>query len=291
MNRFVVRCRKGLKTKDLLKNLFMTGLSELLKVRSPKDFTTFIDKVSKAFITKAFGMFGFTLVHKASKKGISPPIDNYLWLEDYDIKTVLDIGANLGGFVSVILECLPDSEVYAFEPLNDEYHRLVKDLEEVNNLHLFKIALGDYNGAAEIHKTHSSVDSGCSELSSLRQMSGKARTTYQVEKISDETVNVRRLDDLLLDENIELEPDILIKLDVQGFEDKVIAGGEVTFKKARIVIIEISFNELYKGQQLFDGLYSRLKALGFTYKGNVSGQGLLKKKGLEVEIDAVFVRE
>ena len=45
-----------------------------------------------------------------------------------------------------------------------------------------------------------------------------------------EEIEVRRLDDLA--DEMSLEPPIVIKVDVQGFEGRVIAGGKETFSGA-----------------------------------------------------------
>ena len=100
---------------------------------------------------------------------------------------------------------------------------------------------------------------------------------------SEEEVLIKRLDDL----DLNLEKEILIKVDVQGFEDKVIAGGENTFKKARVVLMETSFVELYKGQPTFDQIYEKLKSLGFAYKGSL--QQKISKTGEIISEDSIFI--
>ena len=86
---------------------------------------------------------------------------------------------------------------------------------------------------------------------------------------------VKRLDDFIIENNIWLEKEILVKIDVQGVEDKVIRGGIETLKKAKIVITEVEFVELYEGQVLFDGIYEQLNKLGFKFKGTI-GTALIR---------------
>jgi methyltransferase, FkbM family len=57
-------------------------------------------------------------------------------------------------------------------------------------------------------------------------------------------IEVRRLSDVVRELN--LRDPLLLKLDVQGFEDKVIAGGEDVVARAKIIIIEVSFQPLYE---------------------------------------------
>ena len=101
------------------------------------------------------------------------------------------------------------------------------------------------------------------------------------------TVNVARLDDIAL--QLELAPPLLIKIDVQGFEDRVLAGGEQTIRQADVLIIETSFEPLYEGQLLFDDLYRRLYAWGFNYAGAISQLPSPHDRRL-LQADSLFVR-
>jgi len=59
-----------------------------------------------------------------------------------------------------------------------------------------------------------------------------------------EKIAVKRLDDMARD--LDLTENILIKIDVQGFEDRVIAGGLKTIQMAKLLIVETSFESLYR---------------------------------------------
>jgi hypothetical protein len=87
-----------------------------------------------------------------------------------------------------------------------------------------------------------------------------------------------------------LRDPLLLKLDVQGFEDKVIAGGENVVARAKIIIIEVSFQPLYEGGLLFDDIYRILKERGFAYHGNFD-QLLSPKDGRALQADAIFCRK
>jgi hypothetical protein len=86
-----------------------------------------------------------------------------------------------------------------------------------------------------------------------------------------------------------LRDPLLLKLDVQGFEDKVIIGGEDVVARAKIIIIEVSFLPLYEGAPLFDDIYQILKTRGFTYNGNFD-QLLSPEDGRPLQADAIFSR-
>ncbi len=85
-----------------------------------------------------------------------------------------------------------------------------------------------------------------------------------------------------------LEPDILIKLDVQGYEDRVIRGGKRTFEIAKACILEVSLDELYKDQANFKGILDLLYSSGFRYAGNFDQA--YADDGHVIFIDVMFVK-
>lgn len=211
-------------------------------------------------------------------------INKYVWLQELNIKTILDIGANVGQFALEINKYLPNANIYSFEPLMKEYDQLIKNTRRIRQFIAFNIALGDINDKHIIHSHN------FSPASSLLKVSNISIAAYPyIGKSMEEVIEVKRLDDFIDSQNIILEPEILIKIDVQGYEDRVIRGGENIFKLAKVIISEISFQELYEGQQCFDGIYNQLINLGFSLKGIV-GPGLNPNTGLPLYADAIFMK-
>jgi len=100
-------------------------------------------------------------------------------------------------------------------------------------------------------------------------------------------VKVRKLDDIA--KGLDLKENILLKLDVQGYEDKVIAGGGETLKRVSVVISETSFLPLYEGQTLFRDVHGFLEKAGFVFQGNLN-QMFNPSDGRIVSADSIFVR-
>ena len=80
-------------------------------------------------------------------------------------------------------------------------------------------------------------------------------------------VRVQTLDKVF--QNTDLEENILIKMDVQGFEDEVIKGAVNTIKKTKVLIIECSLQTTYEGEPMFYGIYTLMHSLGFEYRGSI----------------------
>jgi FkbM family methyltransferase len=233
----------------------------------------------KKLIKNSLNLFGLEL-----RRIPRSEINKYVWLQNLNIKSILDIGANTGQFALEINKYLPDAIIFSFEPLRNEYDQLIKKTKKIRRFKAFNIALGDTNEKTIIHRHN------FSPASSLLKVSNISMEAYPyIGKSNEEEIEVKRLDGLMVSDEYFLEPEILIKMDVQGFEDKVIKGGENTFKLAKVIISEISFQQLYEGQQCFDEIYTQLVNLGFSLKG-VVGPGLNPNDGLPLYADAIFVK-
>lgn len=206
------------------------------------------------------------------------------WFREIGIKTVMDIGANTGQFANEIREILPDVFIYSFEPLKDCYEALSKSHVNDKKFKAYNMALGNQNGKTTIHR------SSYSPSSSLRTMADNHKRLYpHTAGSTDEIIEIRRLDDINELNPAKLEKEILVKMDVQGFEDKVIDGGKKFLENVKVVMTEISFIPLYDGQPLFANIYKMLTDLGFKYAGSIH-QKREKKNGRMIAEDALFER-
>ncbi len=212
-----------------------------------------------------------------------PKFEPYEWLKGMSIRTVLDIGANTGQFASQIHRLLRDATLYSFEPLEDCYNELLKRMGRIPKFHAFNFALGDKNGEAQIFRNDFTPSSS---LLPMREIHKEAFPFTK--NVTTQTIKIRRLDDILSE--LDIVDDILVKIDVQGFEDKVILGGDRLISRASVLIVETSFQSLYQGQYLFDAIYDMLRQRGFRYMG---GEESLKnpQDGSILACDSVFCRE
>jgi len=203
------------------------------------------------------------------------------WLIDKKIKTVLDIGANTGQFAATIHEIIPKARIVSFEPLKDCYKELLRNGENLGSFKAYNCALGTEEGKVTIYRSEFSPSS------SLLPMGDLHKEAYPFTKNgTEEKVKVRKLDKI---KRLGITYPLLVKIDVQGFEDKVIDGGYKTIREASVLIVEASFQTLYEGQPMFDDIYARLKKLGFSYHGNWY-QDNDSRNGSALQADAIFIK-
>lgn len=206
----------------------------------------------------------------------------HLWLQNFNFKTIIDIGANKGQFASRFRLLFPSAQIYSFEPIPDVFNILCDRFKNDRNFKGFNLALGEIVGTFDFFQNDFSDSSSLLKMNSYHKECFPKTQNELLIKIPVETL------DHLASNELELTSQILVKIDVQGFEKMVILGGIETIKKASVLIVEVSFKELYENQVYFDSIYSLLKDLGFSYMGNYD-QMISPKDGSILQADAIFL--
>lgn len=204
------------------------------------------------------------------------------WLRNLDIKTVLDVGANTGQFATLIREILPQCDIYSFEPLGDCFEKLRSLQGRLGRFHAIKCALGEEDTEVDMHRSEFSPSSSVLAMRGLH-----ARLFPHTARTWVERVQMRKLDDVAAE--LEIRDNLLIKIDVQGYEDRVIRGGTQVVTRAKVLIVEVSFQPLYESQPLFDSIYQMLDERGFKYAGSMD-QLTSPVDGSIVQCDAIFLK-
>jgi FkbM family methyltransferase len=234
--------------------------------------------ILRTIVKRPLNLFGLDLVRYNPRYALG----EYAYVASLGIQTVIDVGAHTGEFARLIQSVLPGAAIFCFEPLHEEFQRLQKLVRDGAVFKAFNFALGDRNGTIEINRSSYAQSSSILAMGELHRKAFPASASQTAE-----TVGIRRLDDIL--NEFELKREIAIKIDVQGYEDKVIAGAAATIAKTKAIIIEVSFRELYEGQPLFDSIFALLSNMGFKYMGNLY-QLLSPIDGSPLQADALFVR-
>ncbi len=225
-----------------------------------------------------------TPTNNANPEYVFEPAESkqYLWLSLLNIRTILDIGAHTGEFATLIHRAIPHARIISFEPLGEMFQQLVANTQDLPNFKAFNCALGEANAQVDMHRNEFTPSSSLLPMTNLHKEAfpfTKRETT--------ETVQVRTLDKV--GRELSLEDNILIKMDVQGYEEKVIRGGESMVSRAKVLIVETSFQTLYEGQPLFDDIYRLLGQKGFRYTGNLE-QLRSPTDGSVLQADAIFIK-
>jgi FkbM family methyltransferase len=136
-------------------------------------------------------------------------------------RVALDIGAHIGLWSRYLARNF--TNVLAFEPVAENAQCFRKNLEGVSNVWLGEVAVGDVNG----HFSFKMPDNGNSGMWRVDALSA-----YQLDLLSDAAPNnMVRIDDM------PLEYVDFIKIDTEGYEGRVLWGGQDTIRRYRPVIV------------------------------------------------------
>ena len=235
----------------------------------------------KTMVKWAFHTIGMDIVRWKNNPEIT-----LLGLNNSHFRTVIDVGANTGQFASRISGFFPNANIYCFEPLPDPFAVLETWSKKTNGrVTPFNMAIGDKEGEVEmfLHEDHSP--------SSSMLTTTKLTEEYYPFTKSQRRIRVKqsKLDVALVDARIELVPKTLIKMDVQGYEDRVLAGGANTFAEASACVLEVCLDRLYEDQATFKELLMLLDSYRYRYVGNLEQS--YADDGHVIYIDAVFLKK
>jgi len=214
-----------------------------------------------AYPARFFELWGLFLTDRKRVRELVHLSKQRLWFEAKRFKTIIDVGAYIGAFSFAMKIMLPDAAIYAFEPLEDNYKQLVQNMQAEKIFQAFNTALGDHLGEIEFWRN------AFSPSSSILPIEEGHMQAFPMTQTSDcINVSLARLDDYL--DTMNFIPPVLLKMDVQGAEDKVIYGSKQALKQIDTIITEVSYRPLYKGQALFEDIYNLLIERGFRFGGN-----------------------
>jgi FkbM family methyltransferase len=177
-----------------------------------------------------------------------------------DDALVVDVGANEGTFVQAVLNVAPRAQILAVEPTPEPLGLLRGRFGSHPGVTIVPKALTAEEGTARMHVTP--VHTGSSLLTPRPETGTLYDTDLTAWSTAQEVeVPTTRLDTLVGDRDVAL-----VKIDVQGGELGVLAGGEQSLRRTRALLVEIVFVSHYEGDSPFPVLHRRLDELGFALR-------------------------
>lgn len=205
------------------------------------------------------------------------------WFDHSGIQTVIDVGAHSGEFASAVREVLPEAHILSFEPQPDCYDELRQKMATRKPFQAFCMALGDQSGEISFYRSR------FSKSSSVLKMSERHQTEFPwtAGDLTEIKVKIDTLDNVA--KGLDLRQNVMLKLDVQGYELNVLRGAVNTFPQIACLLVETSAVQLYEGEALFDEVAAFLSEHGYIYSGTWE-QTYSAKDGRLLQSDSLFVR-
>jgi FkbM family methyltransferase len=212
--------------------------------------------------------------------GISPTL--YRLFKASGSIVLVDIGAHSGAFTRGMKRLCAVKQAVLVEPIPAMVTQLRGD-SELRGYAIFGCAASETNGEIEffVHEHFAEISSvlpAKSDVSGMTEILAGAPTKIVVE--------TRTLDSIV--DTRDVASIDLLKIDVQGFEDRVLKGASQVLAITEVIFIEVSFRPLYEGSCTFFDVYRHLVDHGFVLL-NLE-PGYRSKDGELLQADAVFQR-
>lgn len=195
--------------------------------------------------------------------------------QGYEPATMLDVGANVGGFTESFLQVFPDCVPILVEP--NPYCEA--DLAKLG-FERHMVAASDEAGVAELFLSKDWLQS--TGVSLYREDTHY----FSDEKVLKHATPKVRIDDLFAGRRFDF-----VKIDTQGAEVDVLKGGATVLAEADYILLEVSMVEYNIGGAKAEDVFAQLESMGFHCSEVVEFHRLddVRENGL-LQIDVLFER-
>lgn len=202
----------------------------------------------------------------------------------YRVETVFDIGANAGVSGRYFRNLGFKGKIVSFEPVGQYYRLLVQEADGDPLWICENAALSDAENEQEIN-----VSGGSGGASSFLKKKGTAwKSAPELEYIGRERVRVTTVDRAAL-EHYPVGNRLFLKLDVQGYERKVLEGAAETMHRVVGLRIELSLSPYYEGEPSMSEMIDYLYQSGFRLCAIDEAWSDLRTREV-FQLDGVFFR-
>ncbi len=178
-------------------------------------------------------------------------------------RTIIDIGANFGFHTLEFADLVGDGKVISFEPQKLIYYQLCGNiiLNGYDNITAYNVALSDEHNYLKMEN----LQYNSTETINI----GNAHLDAYYDSGYNE-VEVRPLD------SYEFDSVSVIKIDVQGYEPRVLNGAIETIKRHKpVIFIEVESPQLQIYGYTQDDVFERLNSMGYKYKKVLNAEHLV----------------
>lgn len=201
-----------------------------------------------------------------------------------NLATIIDGGANDGGFALQARAISPNALIYSFEPVPWIHTKLSSTFKGDERFTAFQLALGERRDRRELEIN------ACQYSSSLLPMRTEAVGIVPAIGPTEKriSVEVTALDEWAKDK--QLPRPLLLKLDLEGNELAALRGASAFLSQVDFILVEINFVCLREGQPNFQDILNFVTQKGFELTDVYPGI-MDRSTGRAVWTDALFARK
>lgn len=199
------------------------------------------------------------------------------------IGEVLDVGANTGQFGTILRRSGYAGSIVSVEPIRSAFDKLLLRTHGDAKWSCHNIGLGSAPATLDINVSANSYSS-----SFLKLRDTHLAAAPDAKYIQSQVVEVSTLDHLM--ESFQAAPvKRYLKIDAQGYELRILEGGQKTLRAVEAIEVEVSLVALYEDQPLYRAVIDNLESKNFSLTGLYPGYSD-PATGSMLQMDAIFVK-
>ncbi len=187
------------------------------------------------------------------------------------IKTIFDIGANVGQTALQFRNMFKLGTVYSFEPISRTYQQLTTNVQRDPGIKPYNIGFSDKSGRFKVFLQKDSGLNSINEKINTPNDSGQHTEEIAISTVDEfcSTHNIQHID--------------LLKTDTEGIDLKVLQGAENLISKGKItyILVEVGFNEDNARNTPFEDVRKHLYQRGYKLRGIYDQSDYWNTKGME----------
>lgn len=165
------------------------------------------------------------------------------YIKNLNKPVIIDVGAHIGDSAILMKSINPNSKIYSFEPNPSTYIKLYKNAHKYN-FYSYNLALGDKEVSASLYDTSNGNSSPFASV--YKSVVESVHHT----KANEYKIKITTLDKFYRN-NLNGQSIDLLKIDVEGYEYKVILGATNTIKNKKVDLIQFEFNIMNRHSRTF----------------------------------------
>ena len=202
------------------------------------------------------------IIKSVFKKKNNKIVSNIFIDKDYIISrlpqcpVIIDCGAHVG-MDTVEFAKIEGSKIYAFEPIDEVYDKLLQNTSLYKNITTYKIALSDFDGDAQMYVSSGNSDGSSSLLKPKEHVKDHPEVLFN----KMQKVKCKKLDTWGQENNIDRID--MLWLDMQGAEQKMLSVSQTILSKVKLIHSEVSLKETYEDVENYQSFKTFLAKKGF----------------------------
>lgn len=199
------------------------------------------------------------------------------------IKLVFDVGAHKGDYAKWLRAGGYEGRIISFEPVEEAFLLAFAAASSDPKWTVEHLGLGRSEGYKIINVGTATY------TSSIRQIRDEFSSKFEVTQVRrTEPIKLTTLD-RIYPRLAEPGETVMLKIDVQGYEDEVLTGGAGVLPQFAAIQLELSLRPVYAGERLMFEHVEFLQQRGFRLIDLANG--FRDHTGELVQVDGLFVRD